>query len=79
MDRAWWFRTVLILGLVVLAVGALVPTVAMPEAGQPVPEWLTSYTKVWNNRLNLGLDLQGGLLLQYRVEVEKAVIDKADT
>ncbi|MBH24141.1 MAG: protein translocase subunit SecD [Myxococcales bacterium] len=78
MDRAWWLRAVLILALVVMALGSLVPTVAMPEKGEPVPSWLTSYMKVWNNRLNLGLDLQGGLLLQYRVEVEKAVIDKAD-
>jgi preprotein translocase subunit SecD len=43
-----------------------------------MPDWLKSYEKVWDRKLSLGLDLQGGLLLQYRVEVDKAVRDKAD-
>ena len=74
--------------LTVLSIGAIIPTLAAPDkdeikeriaAGEPVkPAWLASYENVWNRKLNLGLDLQGGLLLQYRVEVDKAVRDKAD-
>jgi protein-export membrane protein SecD len=83
MDRAWQFKAGFVALLVILSLGALVPTIFDPgkdAQGQPLPkpEWLQTYEKTWDNKLNLGLDLQGGLLLQYRVEVDKAVSDKVD-
>lgn len=80
MDRSWQFKTLLVIVLVVLASMALVPTLFTPakDSGQESPEWLQKYGELWDKRLNLGLDLQGGLLLQYKVEVEKAVRDKVD-
>lgn len=78
MSSTWTAKALAILVLVLLAAAAMVPTLAAPSDGEPSPDWLKSYAEVWNRRLNLGLDLQGGLLLQYRVEVEKAVSDKSD-
>jgi len=78
MSSTWTAKALAILVLVLLAAGALVPTLATPDDPEPSPDWLKSYQEVWDHKLNLGLDLQGGLLLQYRVEVEKAVSDKAD-
>ena len=40
-----------------------------------LPAWYTKYVKA---RLQLGLDLQGGIHLVYEVEMDKAVSDKAD-
>ena len=83
MSRTWSVKALAIFVLVLLAAAALVPTLFTPSKkemaeGVAKPEWVTAYGEVWDNRLNLGLDLQGGLLLQYRVEVEKAVSDKSD-
>lgn len=78
MSKLWIAKALAILVLVVLAAAALVPTVFAPKEGEQAPEWLASYSKVWDKKINLGLDLQGGLMLQYRVEVEKAVSDKTD-
>jgi preprotein translocase subunit SecD len=76
-----WIITAL---AVLLAVYALVPTVLDAADGKldrnvravegPVVEWFMSEGKP----LTLGLDLQGGLLLQYGVLVEEAVQDKLD-
>jgi preprotein translocase subunit SecD len=83
MDRAWQVKTGVVIILAVLAFGALIPTIFDPGKDAqgkelPKPEWLTKYEGKWANKVGLGLDLQGGLLLQYRVEVDKAVSDKAD-
>ncbi len=80
MQRASIVKMGMIAVLALLAVGALIPTIFTPkkDSGEQAPAWLASYDKVWSKRLNLGLDLQGGLLLQYKVEVEKAVRDKVD-
>lgn len=83
MDKGWQFKAGLVVILVLLSLGALVPTVFDPGKDAqnnplPKPEWLQKYEGFWSNKLNLGLDLQGGLLLQYRVEVDKAVGDKVE-
>jgi preprotein translocase subunit SecD len=72
MERSWWWKALLYGGLVVLACLYLVPTV-VPEAKQPE---LTR--KYFQKRIQLGLDLQGGLHLVYEVHVDKAVSDKVD-
>ncbi|PID38650.1 MAG: protein translocase subunit SecD [Proteobacteria bacterium] len=72
MERKWWWKTIGMLLLVVLAVAHLVPTVVGEES---LPKWYTKYIKA---KLNLGLDLQGGIHLVFEVQVDKAVADKAD-
>ncbi len=71
MERKWWWKFSGILLLVVLSVLYLLPTVL----GDDLPEW---YTSVLNKRINLGLDLRGGIHLVLGVEVDKAVVDYVD-
>lgn len=71
----WKWRALIAGGLVVLSILMLVPTLADMAADDtdetsPLPEW---YTGIFSNRLILGLDLQGGIHLQYRVDVEEAL------
>src|SRR3954463_10378477 len=72
MERSWWWKFVLYGALVVLAGLYLVPT-GGAEASQPA-----FIKKYFQKRIQLGLDLQGGLHLVYEVHVDKAVSDKVD-
>jgi protein-export membrane protein SecD len=72
MERSWWWKALLYGSLVVLACLYLVPTV-VPEGKQP-----ELIRKHFQKRIQLGLDLQGGLHLVYEVHVDKAVSDKVD-
>src|SRR6185295_120907 len=72
MERSWWWKALLYGAIVALAVLYLVPTV-VPEAKQPA-----LVKKYFQKRIQLGLDLQGGLHLVYEVHVDKAVSDKVD-
>ncbi len=71
MEKAWYWKVALVVVLTLGSVGYLLPTF-IPEK---LPEW---YTGFFNKRINLGLDLQGGIHLVLGVEVEKALEDKAD-
>src|SRR5262252_8551796 len=72
MERSWWWKAALYGFVTVLAVLYLIPTV-VPEEKQP------SYIKNhFDKRIQLGLDLQGGLHLVYEVNVDKAVAGKVD-
>jgi preprotein translocase subunit SecD len=72
MERAWWWKAALYGVVTVLAVLYLVPTL-VPEEKQP------GFIKSnFQKRIQLGLDLQGGLHLVYEVNVDKAVSDKVD-
>ena len=72
MERSWWWKAFLYGALVALACLYLVPTV-VPENSQPA-----FIKKYFQKRIQLGLDLQGGLHLVYEVHVDKAVSDKVD-
>jgi len=83
MDRAWYTRLVTVLALVAIAAYYAAPSViyffAPPEERRSrtameerIPDWLPE------SRLNLGIDLQGGLHLVMGVDTEKAVQDRAD-
>ena len=72
MERSWWWKALLYGGLVVVACLYLVPTL-VPEQKQP--EFIKKH---FQKRIQLGLDLQGGLHLVYEVHVDKAVSDKVD-
>jgi preprotein translocase subunit SecD len=76
MERNWVPRAVAYLLLTLLACLFLTPTVASwMGKEESLPPWLG---KIVKNKIQLGLDLQGGLRLIYEVQVDKAVSDKAD-
>src|SRR5450432_3559069 len=72
MERTWWWKATLYGALVVLACLYLVPTI-VPEDKQP-----SFIKKHFDKRIQLGLDLKGGLHLVYEVNVDKAVGGKVD-
>jgi preprotein translocase subunit SecD len=72
MERSWWWKAALYGVVTVMAILYLVPTV-VPEEKQPA-----FFKKHFQKRIQLGLDLQGGLHLVYEVNVDKAVSDKVD-
>ncbi len=72
MERAWWWKAALYGFVTVVAVLYLVPTL-VPEEKQP--SFIKSH---FQKKIQLGLDLQGGLHLVYEVNVDKAVSDKVD-
>jgi preprotein translocase subunit SecD len=72
MERGWWWKAALYGFVTVVAVLYLIPTL-VPEEKQP------SFIKAhFQKKIQLGLDLQGGLHLVYEVNVDKAVSDKVD-
>jgi protein-export membrane protein SecD len=71
MEKAWYWKIIFVLVLVVGSVLYLLPTF-LPDA---LPKW---YTDFFEKKINLGLDLQGGIHLVLGVEVDKALEDKAD-
>src|SRR5450432_86394 len=72
MERSWWWKAALYGVVTLLAVLYLIPTV-VPEDKQP-----DFIKKHFQKRIQLGLDLQGGLHLVYEVNVDKAVASKVD-
>jgi preprotein translocase subunit SecD len=83
MEKSWYWRLVLIVGAIALAAYYVAPTMiyflAPPETrrlkdemAKLIPDWLPK------KRMNLGIDLQGGLHLVMGVDTEKAVQDRAD-
>src|SRR5512141_67051 len=79
MERNWYIRVALIMGVLVFSVYQLVPSWFYfrlppekrngPEYEQSLPGWAPSARK----HLNLGLDLQGGIHLAMGVDVDRAV------
>ncbi|HJW75329.1 MAG: protein-export membrane protein SecD [Anaeromyxobacter sp. RBG_16_69_14] len=79
MERNWFFRVALILGVLLVSLYQLVPSWFYfrlapdkrngAEYEQSVPGWAPSAHK----HLNLGLDLQGGIHLAMGVDVDRAV------
>jgi preprotein translocase subunit SecD len=72
MERGWWWKAALYGVVTVLAVLYLVPTI-VPEEKQP--RFIRDH---FQKKIQLGLDLQGGLHLVYAVNINKAVSDKVD-
>jgi preprotein translocase subunit SecD len=69
MDRSLRWKTLFLVALVVLSVLYL-----LPSTGQKLPPW---YSDVFSNKVQLGLDLQGGLHIVYGVDLDRVVDDKA--
>ena|SRR5436853_3842910 len=83
MERSWYWRFVLVAGLLITAAYYVAPSMlyfnAPPEVRRSkeelkklIPSWLPA------RRMNLGIDLQGGLHLVMGVDAEKALQDRAD-
>lgn len=82
MDRGLYLRFATLVAVALLAVLQLLPTVdtwrvaqdpdAEPIAPAVVSEW-------FSGRISPGLDIRGGLRLQYEVEVEEYIRDRRDT
>ncbi|MBV71115.1 MAG: hypothetical protein CMH52_07160, partial [Myxococcales bacterium] len=74
MDARSRVRAIVLALLVGVSCLMLVPTFygsGTGEDGQDaLPEW---YTKIFSKKMVLGLDLQGGILLNYSVQVETAL------
>ena len=71
MDRKTKWRTFWLAALTLFAVLTLVPSVT---SSRSVPVW---FSKLFNKKVQLGLDLQGGLHIVYSINLKKAVEDKA--
>jgi preprotein translocase subunit SecD len=72
MDRGWYARLVFFLGCIVVAWLTLWPSIT---SWVPAPAWVTD---TFHHHIALGLDMQGGMQLQYEVEVDEAIIDRRD-
>src|SRR5262249_50939091 len=57
--------------LVVLSAATLAPSVLGEES---LPSW---FARLFSKKVKLGLDLQGGLHIVYRVDLDKVIDDKA--
>lgn len=69
-------KALLLLLMVATAVAMVVPSIAqILGTDKELPGWLTS---TFDNRFKLGLDLQGGLHLEYSVAVDEALENKLD-
>ena len=71
MEKTLRWKTLFLIALTALSIVYLVPS-AVP-AGK-TPPW---FAKIFKNKVQLGLDLQGGLHIVYGVDLDKAVDDKA--
>lgn len=71
MERKVKWRTFWLLVLVVISVMTLVPSFV---ARNQLPSW---FSGIFDNKIQYGLDLQGGLHITYSIDLDKAVDDKA--
>ncbi|WP_428265933.1 protein translocase subunit SecD [Haliangium sp.] len=71
MDRKIRWRTFWLGALVLLAVCTLLPTLTPSNS---LPRWFES---LFSKKVQLGLDLQGGLYVVYSIDLDRAVEDKA--
>ena len=69
MDRSLKWRTIALLGLVLLCVGILTPSIREKE---DLPSWFP-----FEKKINLGLDLKGGLHIVYSIDLNTAIVDRA--
>ncbi|HEU0029427.1 MAG TPA: protein translocase subunit SecD [Kofleriaceae bacterium] len=69
MDRSLKWRTLGLIGLVVLCVCILLPSVTDDE---DLPSWFP-----FEKSIKLGLDLKGGLHIVYSIDLNTAIVDRA--
>ncbi|HWU89470.1 MAG TPA: protein translocase subunit SecD [Kofleriaceae bacterium] len=69
MDRSLKWRTIGLIGIVLVCVSILAPSLVDEDS---LPSWFPFHKKI-----NLGLDLQGGSHIVYSIDLDKAVDDRA--
>jgi len=72
MDRGWYLRLAIVVGSSVLGFLALWPSV---DRWLPCPDIVK---ETFENQINPGLDIKGGLRLMYEVEVDEYIRDRRD-
>ncbi|MFH2009237.1 MAG: protein translocase subunit SecD [bacterium] len=72
MERKLWPRVVLLVFFILMSVAYLVPSVVNKES---LPTW---YTRTFNKQILKGLDLAGGVYLEYHVELDEAIEDNME-
>ena len=72
MDRGWYFRLAIVVGSAVLGFLALWPSI---DRWLPCPDIVK---ETFDNQINPGLDIKGGLRLMYEVEVDEYIRDRRD-
>lgn len=73
MNQQWRGRVIALAILIIMAFATLMPTIT-GFSGGTLPSW---YTKFFKNRMILGLDLQGGIHLEYKVDTREALKNKS--
>lgn len=73
MDRGWYVRLGFIVVVAVASWFALWPSL---HEFLPAPEWVRN---TMQSGIALGLDIRGGLRLQYEVEVDEAIVDRRNS
>ena len=76
MSSGWKFRLGLALAITIASILAIIPSVYVKDAD--APGWAKWLGEEVSARITPGLDLQGGLHLQYQVDIDKAISDKLD-
>lgn len=76
MSSGWKFRFGMALAITIVSILALIPSLFVKDTN--APEWAKWLSEEVSARITPGLDLQGGLHLQYQVDIEKAISDKLD-
>lgn len=71
MERALRWKTIIVAVATILAVAYLLPSFVSEDS---LPGW---YGRLFSKKVKLGLDLQGGLHIVYRVDLDKVIDDKA--
>jgi preprotein translocase subunit SecD len=69
MDRNLRWRTLGLVGVLVLCACILLPSLV-----PGLPSW---FTAVFENKINLGIDIDGGARVVYSIDLDRAVDDKA--
>lgn len=72
MDRGWYFRLAIVVASSVLGFLALWPSI---DRWLPCPDIVK---ETFENQINPGLDIKGGLRLMYEVEVDEYIRDRRD-
>lgn len=72
MEKKIWPRATLLGVFILLAVAYLLPSVVNRDS---LPNW---FTRNFNKQILKGLDLAGGLYLEYHVDLDEAVEDKME-
>ena len=72
MDRGWYFRLAIVVGSSLLGFLALWPSV---DRWLPCPDIVK---ETFDNQINPGLDIKGGMRLMYEVEVDEYIRDRRD-